>query len=187
MRILSCRWGHLFCAGGAARRAHRSRSTRSTPRGAEGDSASLRGCGLLLPIGPFCPFRSDFWDDPNLKSAAEEMARKQRRQAELTSKFQLGQGLSAEEKSELAALVKARFEKMLAMAPEVTKGKSLPPPPPFEKAEAPEAPEEKANENEKPEAPEAPAPEEKADENEKPEAPEAPEEKLEHMDEADVK
>ena len=28
----------------------------------------------FLPVGPFCPFRSDFWSNPSLQSQAEEMA-----------------------------------------------------------------------------------------------------------------
>eukprot|EP00435_Cladocopium_sp_Y103_P069193 s275_g32.t2 len=60
----------------------------------------------FLPVGPFCPFRSDFWSDPGLQSRAEEMAIKQQREAELTARFRLGQTLTPEEKSELCSLAR---------------------------------------------------------------------------------
>lgn len=64
----------------------------------------------FLPVGPFCPFRSDFWSDPSLQSQAEEMAIKQQREAELTARFRLGQTLTPEEKSELCSSMKASSE-----------------------------------------------------------------------------
>eukprot|EP00931_Biecheleriopsis_adriatica_P124738 TRINITY_DN99914_c0_g1_i1.p1 TRINITY_DN99914_c0_g1~~TRINITY_DN99914_c0_g1_i1.p1 ORF type:complete len:302 (-),score=74.69 TRINITY_DN99914_c0_g1_i1:68-973(-) len=65
----------------------------------------LRPC-LILPVGPLCHFRSEFWKGEALHDYTGAMPAKQKRLAELMSKMQMGQRLTADEESEMCREMK---------------------------------------------------------------------------------
>jgi len=63
--------------------------------------SGLAATAMTLPIGPLCPFRSEFWSAEAVNNYAAEMPMKQRRLSELMSKLQQGTPLTPEEQSEM--------------------------------------------------------------------------------------